>query len=99
MKNEQLQKKLGAWALVCGVLSIIFYVLHDVIGAMHYPGYEWTKQAVSDLTALDAPSFAVARGYSSVYGIFNCVCCAFLCTMVGGERRSLKLGVWLFAAM
>ena len=76
-----------------------FYILHDVVGTMHYPGYDWMRQAVSDLTAVDAPSFAIASGYASVHGIFSGICCAFLCVMVKDARKSLKLGVYLFAAM
>ena len=84
---------------MCGALNVVFYLLHDVIGAIHYPGYAWTRQAVSDLTAVDAPSFAVASGYATVHGIFSGICCACLCIMAKDARKSLKLGVYLFAAM
>ena len=82
-----------------GILSVLFYVLHDIIGGMHYPGYDRLRQAVSDLTAVDAPSFAAASGYSAVYGIFSCICCAFLYVMVKDSRKSLRTGIYLFAAM
>ena len=90
---------MGIWACVCGIVSVVFYLLHDVIGAANYPGYQWTKQAVSDLTALDAPSFPIARALSGIHGIFTAVCCAFLCVMLADKRKSLKVGVWLFTAM
>ena len=64
-----------------------FLLLHDVIGARSYPGYEWMKQAVSDLTAADAPSFVVASGFMTVYKIFSCVCSVFLCVMVSDEHK------------
>ena len=35
MKN----KKLINWLSLSGVISIVFYLLHDIIGAMNYPGY------------------------------------------------------------
>lgn len=83
-----------------GVVGIIFYVLHDIIGALNYPGYNWMSQAVSDLTATDAPSFVVANGFSSVYGIFSCVCCTCLCILATGIRqKALRLGIYLFAIM
>ena len=47
MENVIERKTLGKWTLVCGLLSVLFYLLHDIIGAQYYPGYEWTKQAVS----------------------------------------------------
>lgn len=99
MENEIMIKRLGKWTLICGILSVIFYILHDVVGAMNYPGYNWMEQAVSDLTAVDAPSFAVASGYVTVYKIFNCICCAFLCVMVQNERKVFKIGIYLFALM
>ena len=80
-----------------GIVAIIFYLLHDIIGAANYPGYNWMSQAVSDLTATDAPSFIVANGLSTVYGIFSCLCCAALCILVQkglaqkiGSQQSVK---------
>lgn len=99
MENEINGKTIGRWALVFGLLSILFYFLHDIIGAQHYPGYEWMRQAVSDLTATDAPSFAVASGYSNVYHIFCCLCSAFLCILVRNERKVFKAGIYLFSLM
>ena len=86
-------------AMVSGVLCVIFYLLHDVIGAMNYPGYDVMRQAVSDLTATDAPSFAIASGISSVYGIFACLCCVLLCLMFMDKRKSICTGIILFTAM
>ena len=100
MENEKsLLKRLGSWSFVCGILSVIFYLLHDLIGAMYYPGYDRMTQAVSDLTAVSAPSYPIAGGLSSVYGIFTGICCACLCIMVKDVRKTLRLGIWLFAAM
>ena len=99
MESEITLKSLGRWTLVCGVLSVLFYFLHDVIGARYYPGYEWTKQAVSDLTATDAPSFAVASGFVTVHKIFSCVCSAFLCVMVKSEHKVFRVGVYLYTLM
>ena len=96
MKN----KKLINYLSLSGVASIVFYLLHDIVGAMNYPGYNWTSQAVSDLTATDAPSFVIASGFVTVYKILSCLCCALLCVLIGDERKkSLRLGVYLFAIM
>ena len=40
MENGIERKTLGKWTLVCGLLSVLFYLLHDIIGAQYYPGYE-----------------------------------------------------------
>ena len=101
MGREQIIHKLGLWSFISGILSVIFYVLHDIIGGMFYPGYDRMSQAVSDLTAVDSPSYVVAGGLSAVYGIFSCICCSFLCVMVQNSnvQKSLRLGIYLFAAM
>jgi len=92
-------KMIGLIALVSGVLCVLFYLLHDVIGAMNYPGYDFMRQAVSDLTAVDAPSFAVASGYSAVYGIFSCICCVMMCLLAMDQVKGVRIGIILFVAM
>lgn len=96
MKN----KSLINWLCLSGVLSIVFYLLHDIVGAMYYPNYNWLSQAVSDLTASDSASFVVASGFVTVYKILNCLCCALLCILVKNEsNKSLKIGIYLFSIM
>ena len=96
------RRTLVNWFCLSGILAAVAYLLHDIIGAANYPGYNWTSQAVSDLTATDAPSFVVASGLSSVYGIFSCLCSACLCVLAAGgvfRKKVLRLGIYLFAAM
>ena len=94
------KKKLINWLCLSGILSAIFYLLHDIIGAMYYPNYNWLSQAVSDLTATDAPSFVIASGFATIYKIFNCLCCALLCILIKNEnKKTLRLGVYLFFIM
>ena len=99
MSEIQIKKQMKIWILVCGILAIVFYVLHDIVGALNYPGYKWMEQAVSDLTATDAPSRTVAGGLTTIHGIFNCVGCAFIVVLVRNERKSFRIGVYLFALM
>ena len=87
------------WLCLTGILAAIFYLLHDIIGAMNYPGYDWTSQAVSDLTATDVPSFVIANGFSNIHGIFSCLCSALVCILVKNERKSLRIGIYLYAIM
>ena len=96
MKN----KKLINYLCLTGILSIVFYLLHDIIGAMNYPGYNFMSQAVSDLTATDAPSFAIASGFVTVYKILGCICLTMVCILIGNEKKkTLRLGVYLFTIM
>lgn len=96
---ENLQKRLSILALVCGLLSLVFYILHDFIGGLYYPGYDRMSQALSDLTALDAPSYAIAGGYSSIHGIFSIACCLLLCFVFSNAHKLLRVGVICFTAM
>ncbi|HNX15398.1 MAG TPA: DUF998 domain-containing protein [Oscillospiraceae bacterium] len=90
--------------LMCftGVLSLVFYVLHDYIGGLNYPGYDRLSQVVSDLTAVSAPSYVIANGLTAVYGLFGSLCCTIVslivCENVVGNRL-LRLGVYLFTVM
>lgn len=96
MKN----KKLINWLCLSGIISVIFYLLHDIVGAMNYPGYNWMRQAVSDLTATDSPSFVIASGFVIVYKILNCLCCALLCILIKKDnKKTLRIGIYLFSIM
>lgn len=99
-KNEGLKY----WLLVCGILNVVFYLLHDCIGARFYPGYNWMAQAVSDLTATDAPSRLIASELTKIHGIFSCVACTLICISAKelwkeASEKILRLGVYLFIAM
>ena len=94
------KKKLINWLCLSGILSIIFYLLHDIVGAMNYPNYNWMSQAVSDLTATDSPSFIIASGFVTVYKILSCLCSAILCILVKKEKKkTLRIGIYLFSIM
>ncbi|WP_084031438.1 DUF998 domain-containing protein [Anaerobacillus arseniciselenatis] len=94
------RKKLINWLCLSGVISFVFYILHDVVGAMYYPGYNWMSQAVSDLTAINSPSFTVANGLSSIYALFACLSSVLVCLIIQGKgNKFLRLGIYLFAVM
>jgi hypothetical protein len=41
--------------LVCGIASSVLYVAVDVLGSLRYPGYRYTEQQFSELTAVGSP--------------------------------------------
>jgi hypothetical protein len=41
--------------LVCGIASSVLYVAVDVLGSLRYPGYRYTEQQFSELTAQGSP--------------------------------------------
>jgi hypothetical membrane protein len=94
------KRKIINWLCLTGILSLIFYILHDVVGTLNYPGYNWTSQAVSDLTATDSPVYGIAHSLSLVYGILSCLCSLLVCILVKKEeKKTLRLGVYLFTTM
>ena len=94
------KRKLINYLCLVGILSLVFYILHDVVGALNYPGYNWTSQAVSDLTATDSPVYGISHSLSLIHGIFSCICCTLVCILVQKEKKkSLRLGVYLFTTM
>ena len=63
-----------------GILGVLFYVLHVFLGQAAYPGYRAASQAVSELSAIGAPSRMVALLFFSLYS---------LCMIV------FALGLWM----
>src|ERR687889_1629981 len=41
--------------LACGIVSSVWYVVTDIIGTLRYPGYNYTDQEFSELTAQGSP--------------------------------------------
>ena len=52
--------------LVCGILSMLWYVAMNLFVPMQYPGYDIASQTVSELSAIDAPT----RSFWVVLAIF-----------------------------
>lgn len=96
---EAKEKKLCRLFCLSGIIGLISYILHDVVGGMNYPGYEWMRQAVSDLTATGAPSCTIAGGFTNVYGIMSVVCCLFVCVLAQNKHLLTRIGLALFTAM
>jgi hypothetical protein len=45
--------------LLAGVLSSIVYVTADLLCGLRYPGYSFTDQVISELSAIGAPTTAL----------------------------------------
>ena len=65
-----------------------------------YPGYDWMAQAVSDLSAADAPSLALWNQLSVGYNACEVVCATVVCIGIQGRNpKLLRTSVYLFAVM
>lgn len=95
MKKTLIQK-LG----LLGIVSFLSYTAAVVFSPLAYPGYNWMAQAVSDLSAADAPSLALWNQLSALYNVCEVVCATVVCIgMQGWKTKLLRTGIYIFAVM
>ena len=95
MKKSLLQR-LG----LLGVVSFLSYTAAVVFAPLAYPGYNWMAQAVSDLSAANAPSLALWNQLSALYNVCEVVCVTVVCIGIQGQKtKLLRSGIYLFAVM
>lgn len=95
MKKTLIQK-LG----LLGVVSFLSYAAAVIFAPLAYPGYDWMAQAVSDLSAANAPSLALWNRLSAPYSVCEVVCATIVC--IGCQKQKskrLRAGIYLFAIM
>ena len=73
-----------------------------VISPSAYPGYNWTEQAVSDLSAENAPSRMLWNQIAALYGICSVVCATCVSVFISERKVStplFRIGMHLFTIM
>ena len=94
--KRTLTQKLG----LLGVLSFLSYAAAVVFLPLAYPGYNWMAQAVSDLSAANAPSLTLWNQLSALYNVCEVACATVVCIGIQGQRtKLLRTGIYLFAIM
>ena len=94
--KRTLTQKLG----LLGLVSFLSYAAAVIFAPLAYPDYNWMAQAVSDLSAADAPSLALWNQLSALYNACEVVCVTVVCIgMQGRKTRLLRTGIYLFAVM
>lgn len=94
--KRTLTQKLG----LLGIVSFLSYTAAVVFAPLAYPGYDWMAQAVSDLSAANAPSLALWNRLSALYNACEVVCATVVCIGIQGQKtRLLRAGIYLFAVM
>ena len=83
MKKTLIQK-LG----LLGVLSLLSYTAAVIFAPLAYPGYDWMAQAVSDLSAANAPSLALWNQLTAFYNVREVVCVTVVCIGIQGQKPS-----------
>lgn len=94
--KRSLVRKLG----LLGVVSFLSYMSAVVFAPLAYPGYDRMAQAVSDLSAANAPSLMLWNQLSALYNVCEVVCATVVCIGIRGQKtRLLRTGIYLFAVM
>ena len=94
--KKSLVQKLG----LLGVVSFLSYALAVIFSPLAYPGYHPLVQAVSDLSAADAPSLALWNQLSAGYNACEVVCATIVCVGIQGQKTTLlRAGIYLFVIM
>ena len=83
-----------------GVISFLSYAAAVIFSPSAYPGYDPLKQAVSDLSAANAPSLALWNALSAFYNVCEVLCVTIVCVGVQRQKtKTLRIGIYLFAVM
>lgn len=82
--------------LAAGVLSSAVYVAADIICGLRYPGYSFTNQVISELSAIGAPTTAL---WVKLLQVFAVLFAAFTIGVLLESRGNRHLGLtgWLLA--
>lgn len=95
-----MKKSFIHWLGLLGVVSLISYTAAVIFSPLAYPGYRWMEQAVSDLSASNAPSLLLWNQLSSLYEICGMISIMMVCVFIQGKLTTgLRVGIYLFAAM
>ena len=101
-KKADTKRKLINWMGLAGLLSFLSYTAAVVFSPLKFPGYDWMKQAVSDLSADTAPSRKLWSQLSAFYSVGGMVCITCVAIFVSEKKlgsKLFRLGIYLFAVM
>ena len=94
------KKNLIQWLGLLGIVSFLSYAAAVIFAPSAYPGYDWMRQAVSDLSMANAPSLALWHQLSSLYNPAGLTCIMMVCIAIHDKfNKTLRLGIYLWAVM
>lgn len=82
---------------VAGILSSASYVAFDLIAAARYPGYSLVNQAISELSAVGAPTAAFWAFFGPIYAVLF-VAFAIGVLRAGRGNSALRRTGWILLA-
>src|SRR6185503_16849083 len=78
--------------LLCGILSMLWYVAINIIVPMQYQGYDIASQTVSELSAIDAPTRTLWFVLCIFYSLFFLVFGSGIWLSANGNRKLRFVG-------
>lgn len=100
MRRRVMKKSLIQLLGLTGVVSFLSYAAAVIFAPLAYPNYNWLAQAVSDLSAANAPSLGLWNRLSALYNVCEVVCVTVVCIGLQGQKtKFLRTGVYLFSVM
>lgn len=95
-----MKKHLINYCGLLGVVALISYASAVIFSPLACSGYNWMSQAVSDLSASNAPSLKLWNQLSSLYNACTLVCAMMVCLGIQGKgNKLLRSGIYLFTIM
>jgi hypothetical protein len=84
--------------LACGILAAVLMIGADILAAMLYPGYSYTGQAISELSAIGAPTKSLLAVTGTIFLVLEFAFAVGI-WLVAGHRRSLRITAGLLFAL
>ena len=95
-------KKLMHWLGLTGIIALLSYAEAVCFSPLAYPDYNRLSQAVSDLSAENAPSRMLWNQLAALNGACSVVCVTCVSVFVSENKtntRLLHVGIYLFTIM
>ena len=95
-----MKKNLLNYCGLFGVVALLSYTAAVVFSPLAYPGYNWMEQAVSDLSAANAPSRTLWNQLSCLYNVCTLISAMMVCVGIQGRTtKLLRVGIYIFTLM
>ena len=97
---EMDKKTLVNYMGLFGIAAFLSYIAAMVFAPGAYPGYNWRSQAISDLSAVNAPSRDLWGQLAALHNAFTLPCMFAVCIFIRGKlNKPLRVGIYLFTLM
>lgn len=90
IRELQVQNTARKILLICGILSSLLYVIADLLAVMQWKGYSYINQAVSELSAIGAPTRPLIMVLFSLYNVLV-IAFAIGVLITVGKKRFLRI--------